>query len=107
MKVSRTASAYFEQIPSREDRQPSVGGICSGVRVIVSVDIPTDRSVNSLRVLLSRYAPRVTMVQTTETRHSYYGGIRCWPLLDGPLVRRVFGERVVHTVLMGSLGIHA
>ena len=66
----------------------------------MSVAIPTDRSVNSLRVHLSRYAPRVTMVQTTETRHSYHGGIGYWPLLDGPLVRGVFGERVVHSVLM-------
>src|SRR5215831_8287930 len=58
------------------------------------------RRLNSTRVLLRRHAPRVTMVLTTETRHSYHGGTCCWPLLDAPLVRGVFGERVVHTVLM-------
>jgi hypothetical protein len=40
------------------------------------------------------------MVQTTQTRHPYHGGTCAWPLLDGPLVRGVFGQRVVHTVLM-------
>jgi len=40
------------------------------------------------------------MVQTTKARHSYHGGTCRWPLLDGPLVRGVFDERVVHAVLM-------
>ena len=40
------------------------------------------------------------MVQTTQARHSHHGGIRFRPLLDGPLVRGVFGERVVHPVLL-------
>src|SRR5215469_2205244 len=40
------------------------------------------------------------MVQTTYARHSHHRRIRCWPLLDGPLVRGVFGQRVVHPVLM-------
>src|SRR5262249_47773418 len=35
-----------------------------------------------------------------KARHSYHGGTCRWPLLDGPLVRGVFDERVVHAVLM-------
>src|SRR5215471_7799518 len=40
------------------------------------------------------------MMQTTKARHSDHGGTCHWPLLDGPLVRGVFDQRLVHAVLM-------
>ena len=40
------------------------------------------------------------MVQTTQARQSHHSSIGGWPLLDSPLVRGVFAQRVVHTVLM-------
>ena len=40
------------------------------------------------------------MVQTTEARYRNHGRIRCSSLLDGPFVRSVFFQRVMHPVLM-------
>jgi hypothetical protein len=64
LKVSRTASVVLRAV--RTDPEPRRSTtLCRRNlwwgALIVSVDIPTDRSVNSLRVLLSRHAPRVMM----------------------------------------------
>jgi hypothetical protein len=72
--------------PSFAGRQPSVEGICGAVRVIVSVaHHAAARPVNSLRVLLRRYAPRVTIVQTNGTAERRIGSCR-WEMLNHVIV---------------------
>jgi hypothetical protein len=98
VEVSRTTCEVLRAVPdgsraAQIDNASVTGPVAGGCGLAIT----TSPGEHLIPQGLRGHAPCVAMVQTTEARHGSHRGARCRLLLDGPLVRGVFFERVVYT----------